>query len=316
MRFVVHLFLLSMGLLAESAWAAPSAEQTTRSAREWLEKACKKEDAAACTELGLFLSFGIGGEAKVAEGERLLELWCVERSFGPACSRLAGLHRYDTVRQVEYLGKACAAGVFEACTEQKEVRGSSEAEEAAATTLGTAASDAMAAGDVVLAREKLAELDEKYPNTRAYKRADRLRTELSIVGMDAGEPQVRKWFGVPGNFVAGRVTILSFWETWCPHCKREMPNLAELYRELRPEGLEVVSFTKITKTSTEDKVWEFIRENHIDFPVGHEDGAMTARFGVSGIPAVAVVRDGKVIWRGHPARLSKELIRGWLSSSR
>ena len=44
-----------------------------------------------------------------------------------------------------------------------------------------------------------------------------------------------------------------------------------------------------------------------------EDGQkMSDRFGVKGIPAAAVVKNGKVVWRGHPARIKDEMIDGWL----
>ena len=38
---------------------------------------------------------------------------------------------------------------------------------------------------------------------------------------------------------------------------------------------------------------------------------MSQHFNVSGIPAAAVVKDGKIVWRGHPARLTDEMIQGW-----
>jgi hypothetical protein len=35
-------------------------------------------------------------------------------------------------------------------------------------------------------------------------------------------------------------------------------------------------------------------------------------FNVSGIPAAAVVKDGVVVWRGHPARLNNDILTGML----
>ena len=30
------------------------------------------------------------------------------------------------------------------------------------------------------------------------------------------------------------------------------------------------------------------------------------------VPAAAVVKDGKIVWRGHPSRLSESMIKKWL----
>jgi hypothetical protein len=78
--------------------------------------------------------------------------------------------------------------------------------------------------------------------------------------------------------------------------------------------LNIVALTKQTRNITDDQVNEFIKTNALDFPVGKEDGSMSAHFAVSGIPAAAVVKDGKVIWRGHPARLDDAAINKLLGS--
>ena len=38
----------------------------------------------------------------------------------------------------------------------------------------------------------------------------------------------------------GRVVVLNFWATWCPFCKKEIPHLIELKRELGEQGLAVI----------------------------------------------------------------------------
>ena len=72
---------------------------------------------------------------------------------------------------------------------------------------------------------------------------------------------------------------------------------------------------RVTKSATDDGVAEFIKENNLTYPVAKEqDGSLSSRFGVRGIPAAAVVQNGKVVWRGHPARLTDQMIEGWLNS--
>jgi thiol-disulfide isomerase/thioredoxin len=38
----------------------------------------------------------------------------------------------------------------------------------------------------------------------------------------------------------GRPILVNFWATTCPGCVKEMPHLVELYRELNPQGLEII----------------------------------------------------------------------------
>ena len=54
--------------------------------------------------------------------------------------------------------------------------------------------------------------------------------------------------------------------------------------------------------SGSEKVNEFLQEQTVNYPTAKEDGTLSKHFNVSGIPAAAAVKDGKVIWRGHPGR--------------
>ena len=83
----------------------------------------------------------------------------------------------------------------------------------------------------------------------------------------------------------------------------------------RRRCLNIVGLTKITKSSTEAKVTQFIETNGLQFPIAKERGDLSQYFGVSGIPAAAVVKDGTIIWRGHPNGLNDALIQAWLSAS-
>ena len=38
----------------------------------------------------------------------------------------------------------------------------------------------------------------------------------------------------------GRPVLVTFWASTCATCLKEMPHLAELYRELSPQGLEII----------------------------------------------------------------------------
>jgi thiol-disulfide isomerase/thioredoxin len=187
-----------------------------------------------------------------------------------------------------------------------------EAENKAAELL-KAATKATEEGNYDEAKAKLAELKGKFGNTRAAKAAARLDSELEVIGKAAGGMDVDKWFQGDLASLEEGTTLLVFWEVWCPHCKREVPKLAETYNKFNGKGLKMVGLTKMTRDITEKQVTDFLAENKVNYPIAKEKGdAMSQHFGVRGIPAAAVVKDGKIVWRGHPARLNDEMIEGWL----
>lgn len=190
-----------------------------------------------------------------------------------------------------------------------------EAEKAAAQLIRDA-SDAMRQLNYDVAKTKLAELKAKYPTTRAARSAEQLEQQLAVIGKPVSDLAVEKWYtSNQTTFNDGKATLVVFFEEWCPHCKREVPKLQELYAKWSGRGLQVVGLTKLSRGKTRQEVMDFVTENHIRYPIGKEsDAAVHSEwFGVSGVPTVGVVKDGVVIWRGHPAQINDEMVEGWLA---
>jgi peroxiredoxin len=187
-------------------------------------------------------------------------------------------------------------------------------QEQAAANLLKEATEAMDKMDFDTAKAKVASLKADFGTTRAAKAAVRLEDELSVVGRAEVPLQTEKFFqGSAADLEGGKATLYVFWEVWCPHCKREVPKLSATYTKYHPKGLEMVGLTKLTRDVTEQQVNDFIKENSVNYPIAKEQGeAMSTAYGVRGIPAAAVVKDGKVVWRGHPAKLTDTMIEGWL----
>jgi cytochrome c biogenesis protein CcmG/thiol:disulfide interchange protein DsbE len=38
----------------------------------------------------------------------------------------------------------------------------------------------------------------------------------------------------------GQVVLVNFWATWCIDCRKELPILDEIYKELQAQGLEII----------------------------------------------------------------------------
>jgi peroxiredoxin len=81
--------------------------------------------------------------------------------------------------------------------------------------------------------------------------------------------------------LAGKVVLVNFWATWCPPCRKEMPDMEALYQRFSPRGLVILAISD----EDSDKVKPFIAEKKYDYPVlldpGHKVGQL---FDVVGIP--------------------------------
>jgi thiol-disulfide isomerase/thioredoxin len=190
------------------------------------------------------------------------------------------------------------------------------AEQTAAGLLAEANS-MITAGDIDGARKKLDDLLKNHGRTRAARQARSLAMEVAVIGKPAPAAlEVEKWYQGEGegeeSLKAKGATLLVFWEEWCPHCRREVPKLEGVYDRYKAQGLHVVGLTRLTRGVTDDQVQGFLADQHITYPIAKEDGQLSHAFNVRGIPAAAAVKAGKIVWRGHPARLTDAMIQSWL----
>jgi thiol-disulfide isomerase/thioredoxin len=165
------------------------------------------------------------------------------------------------------------------------------------------------------AKQALADFNTENAGTPAVAWTRSLTRELAAVGKPAPESwSIERWFqGESDVTLDGKTpTIVVFWETWCPHCRSEVPKMQAIYDRYRDTGLQVVGVTRLTRTATEETVESFLDEHQVSYPIAKESGALAEYFSVKGIPAAAVVKDGRIVWRGHPTRLKPELVESWI----
>lgn len=91
----------------------------------------------------------------------------------------------------------------------------------------------------------------------------------------------------------GKVVLLNFWATWCPPCRKEMPDLEALYRRFAPQGLVILGIDDEDAPT----VQPFITQHGITYPVLLDPGRkVNTLFQIDGIPKTFVYgRDGKLV---------------------
>jgi peroxiredoxin len=104
----------------------------------------------------------------------------------------------------------------------------------------------------------------------------------------------------------GKVVLVNFWATWCPPCRREMPDMEGLYQRFGPRGLVILAI------SDEDsaKVQPFIAEHKYSYPILLDPGRTVNKlFGVEGIPKSFLYgRDGKLVAQAIDRRTERQFL--------
>ena len=206
-------------------------------------------------------------------------------------------------KQIETLAKAGAGG--------------GAVLEAEARTNLAAVQAMISSGKIDDARTKMKSYGVKYASTKVGRSFQRLNQELAVFGKKApSDWAVEKWFQGESeiNLASNEPTVVVFWETWCPHCRREVPKLQKMYDTFKDQGLQVIGVTRLTKSSTEKTVEDFIAQSDVDYPIAKVGNSLANYFAIGGIPAAAVVMDGKIVWRGHPLKITDAMVQNWLSS--
>src|ERR1017187_2259723 len=106
--------------------------------------------------------------------------------------------------------------------------------------------------------------------------------------------------------LTGKVVLVNFWATWCPPCRKEMPDLNALYQRFKDQGFVVLAISD----EEADKVKPFIAEGNISYPVMLDPGRkVNELFQVEGIPKSFVYdREGKLVAQSIDMRTQKQFL--------
>lgn len=131
--------------------------------------------------------------------------------------------------------------------------------------------------------------------------ANKLRMmEGSRVGKAAPEIVMNNPDSVPLRLsdLKGKVVLIDFWASWCGPCRRENPNVVNLYKQYRDKGFEVFSVSLdrdrnawVKAINDDGLIWK----SHVS-DLKHWGNEAAQLYGVTSIPRTVLLdREGKVI---------------------
>ena len=208
------------------------------------------------------------------------------------------------VRLAEGLASMATEGDFGQATLQEVATALAEAlrEQPAASENGEPAGPYVTLAELVRYEQVQVSLDAA-PLAAAFAKleaAERRRASAEIALRDLSG---REW---KLSDLRGKVVLVNFWATWCPPCRKEIPDLGALYKRFQEQGFAILAISD----EEAGKVAAFAKEQNIKYPILLDTGRRVYDlFGVEGIPKSFVYdRDGKIVATAIDMRTQKQFL--------
>ncbi|MGB3466149.1 MAG: TlpA disulfide reductase family protein [Cyclobacteriaceae bacterium] len=117
---------------------------------------------------------------------------------------------------------------------------------------------------------------------------------------------------VPFSDFRGKTIFINFWATWCPPCIAEMPDINELYEEMKDND-EIV-FVLISVDKERENALAYVDKKSFDFPIYFLKTKPPAVYDTKSIPTTYVISpEGKIVAERHGmAKYNTESFRSFL----
>jgi thiol-disulfide isomerase/thioredoxin len=148
---------------------------------------------------------------------------------------------------------------------------------------------------------------ERIAQSAALATASRLASGRAATRPDFPLPTLQGLMLGPANY-PGRVVLVNFWATWCGPCKKEIPDLMDLYSEYHASGLEVLG---VALDGNTDVVRPYAESAGINYAVLVGNPEVGQQYQVTAVPTTVLYdRQGKVAKRlvGYQSRDALEAV--------
>lgn len=126
----------------------------------------------------------------------------------------------------------------------------------------------------------------------------RERVNFTLTGLDGRQWTLRD--------LRGKVVLVNFWATWCPPCRKEMPDLNALYKEFKAKGFVVLAISD----EKPETVRSFLAKHKVSYPILIDpEDKVHKEFDVDGIPKSYLYdRDGKLVAEAMDMRTRRQFL--------
>lgn len=158
--------------------------------------------------------------------------------------------------------------------------------------------------------------------------------ELLTVGSTAPALDIEHWvhkdngFAPVSKFESGKVYVVEFWATWCGPCVASMPHLASLQKEMKDQGVRIISISDEDLETVQKFLDREVRgaEPKAEGETPPTYRELTSAYSLTtdpdqssytdymeaaaqnGIPTAFIVgKDAKIEWIGHPMEMDGPL---------
>jgi thiol-disulfide isomerase/thioredoxin len=109
----------------------------------------------------------------------------------------------------------------------------------------------------------------------------------------------------------GKVVIIDFWATWCPPCRKGIPDLVSLKNEYGKKGFEIIGIS--VDRETKDEVVPFMKNQKINYPVVFGNTTVYNQYGgISSIPTSVIIDKKGNIVATHVGLMPKSVYEDYL----
>lgn len=99
----------------------------------------------------------------------------------------------------------------------------------------------------------------------------------------------------------GKVVFLNFWGTWCGPCRRELPDIVEINKELSGKDFIIVGIALERSSAALESVRKFAKANNLTYIniLDNDKRELSKAFGgISAVPTTYIIdQDGKIAQR-------------------